>query len=156
MDSFLHHNCKRMVVGVVSGVLAGCVMLFVTSLVTPAGHTKLWWLQILASACFGGQASAYNASTAVIMDGALIHFGVCAFLGFVFGKITTSHGVKRLMIYGLVLGGLCWLASNMFAPDFFNIQALGDFRQWTRMLVFQSFTLSLGAIMAGLSTALDA
>ena len=156
LDSLLHSNVKRMILGALSGVLAGCVMLLVTSIVTPEGHGKLWWLQVVASVCFGGQSSAYDAPNSILIVGAIYHFAICAFLGFIFGKITTSRCLKRLAGYGLVLGGLCWLASNMFAVDIFDIHAMVAFKQWTRMLVFQSFTLSLAAFMSITSSVLDA
>jgi len=152
LDSLLHNDKKRVAIGVFCGLVAGCVMLFITTFFTPVGAGSLWWLQLTASICFGGEASVFNPPSSIIVDGALWHFGVSAFLGLLFGKMTQSTNVRKLMTYGLVLGGLCWLASNMFAPDFLNIHALGTVNQWTRMLFFQSFTLSLAVLMSILTS----
>jgi len=148
LDSLLHPNLKRVILGGICGVAAGCVMLPLSTLFTPAGASKLWWLQLAASVCFGGQASAFDVGANVLLDGALWHFGISLFLGLLFGKITTSTSFRRLAVYSLVLGGLCWLASNMFAPDFFDVNALGAVREWTRMFLFQSFTVSLALFLS--------
>jgi Na+/proline symporter len=148
LDSLLHPDLKRVIVGGICGLAAGCVMLLLSSFFTTDGASKLWWLQMAASICFGGQASSFDASKSVFIDGALWHFGISLFLGLLFGKMTTSKSFTRLAIYGLVLGGFCWLASNMFAPDFFDIVALGSVKEWTRMFLFQSFTLSMAFFLS--------
>jgi hypothetical protein len=154
LDSLLHSNIKRVILGALCGLASGCVMILVSTLFTPAGAGHYWWLQLAASFCYGGQASAYEVPSQVMTAGFLWHFGISAFLGLLFAKMTTSKCLPRLLAYGLVLGGLCWLASNMFAPDFFNITALGNVKEWARMFIFQSFTLSLAAFMSIVSNLL--
>lgn len=148
LDSLLHPSLKRVILSGICGLAAGCVMLFLSTLFTPAGAGKLWWLQLTASICFGGQASSFEVSNGILFDGALWYFGISLLLGVIFGKMTTSKAFPRLAVYGLVLGGLCWLASNMFAPDFFDIVALGSVKEWTRMFLFQSFTVSLAFFLS--------
>jgi hypothetical protein len=148
LDSLLHSNMKRVIVGALCGLAAGVVMLLLSTLFTPEGASRMWWLQLAASFCFGNQASAFDASKSVFIDGAAVHFGISLFLGLLFGKMTTSKSFFRLAAYALVLGGLCWLASNMFAPDFFDVVALGSVKEWTRMFLFQSFTLSLAFFLS--------
>jgi hypothetical protein len=155
LDSLLHSNIKRVVAGGVCGLASGFILLFTTSLVTPVGASKLWWLQLMASACYGGNAASFEASSSIFTHGAIIHFGVSLFLGVMVGKMTTTGKLPTLLAYGLVLGALCWLSSNMFAPDIFNITALSNIAQWTRMFLFQSFTLSLALFMAISSKALN-
>ena len=153
LDSLLHNDKKRIVLGVICGLLAGCIMLFITTFFTPEGAGSLWWLQLTASFCYGGEATVLNPPMSLLINGAFWHFGVSAFLGLLFGKMTTSTCLKTLLPYGLVLGGICWLGSNMFAPDFLNIHALGAVKQWTRMFFFQSFTLSLAVLMSIMTSA---
>jgi hypothetical protein len=148
LDSLLHNDKKRMVFGVVCGLISGCIMLFITTFFAPEGAGPLWWLQLTASICYGGEASILNPPSSIIMSGALWHFGVSAFLGLLFGKMTLTTDIGKLLAYGLVLGGICWLGSNMFAPDFLNVHALGAVKEWTRMFFFQSFTLSMAVLMA--------
>jgi hypothetical protein len=148
LDSLLHPNLKRVILGGICGVAAGLVMLLLSTLFTPDGASKLWWLQMAASICFGGQAASFDAPTSVFIDGALWHFGISFFLGALVGKMTTTRSFLRLWVYGLVLGGLCWLASNMFATDFLDLSALGAVREWTRMFLFQSFTVTLAFFLS--------
>jgi len=147
LDSLLHSDKKRVVLGGICGLASGCLMLFLTTFFKPADANSLWWLQLAASFCSGGDAAVKDVPTHILVNGALWHFGASLFLGLLFGKMTTSTNIKRLLAYGLVLGGLCWLASNMFAPDLFNIYALAAVKEWTRMFLFQSFTLSLAVFM---------
>src|SRR5258708_4986897 len=104
-DSLLHTHYKRVVVGVFCGIISGLLLLFVTSLFTPAGASKLWWLQLTGSMFFGGNAMAYDASQKVILAGLLVHFAVAALCGLIVGKATTTRCISTLMIYGVVLGG---------------------------------------------------
>jgi hypothetical protein len=143
IDSILHSDKKRMAKGLIAGLAAGFLMVVLSTFFAPAGTGKLWWLQLAASLIYGGEATRYDSMGPVLATGAVIHFTMSAFLGFVYGKITQTRILGRLLAYGLVLGALCWLSSNMFAPDFLNITALGEVGQWLRMLLFQTFTLSL-------------
>ena len=155
-DSLLHTRWLRVIVGGVCGGASGALLLFLTSLFTPVGAGKMWWAQVLATLgaegnnprLIGGEALAFDAAASVINHGLMIHFAISIMLGIVFGKITTSSDPKRLIPYGLVLGGLCWLGSNMFAPDILNVSALDGIAQWSRMFLFQSFTISLAIFMA--------
>lgn len=147
-DSLLHTDIKRIFLGVICGFAAGLFMFGVTTLVTPTGMGKLWWFQLTATSLYGGQAMAYEVSRSVIIGGVVIHFALACFCGLIVGKLTTTNNVKTLIAYGAVLGGLCWLASNMFAPNFLNIHALDEFGQWSRALVFVSFGMVLGVLMS--------
>jgi hypothetical protein len=154
IDSLLHTNTKRVVVGTVCGLAAGLVMLLASGFFTPAGMTKTWWLQILGSACFGGDALAQEVPPGVLTSGIITHFVFSAFLGFVFGKVTTSSIMVRNVFYAFVLGVLLWIGSNLFGPNFFNILALNDVGQWSRFFFFEVYCLSLGVLMTVASKAL--
>ncbi len=155
-DSILHTNIKRVILGGICGGLSGVLLLILTSFFTPAGAGKMWWPQLLSTIggdgnnprLIGGENLVFDASASVINFGLGVHFAIAVFLGIIFGKLTTSSELKRLMSYGLVLGGLCWLGSNMFAPDILNVAALDGIAQWSRMFLFQSFTISLAIFMA--------
>jgi hypothetical protein len=47
LDSLLHPNLKRVILGGVCGVAAGCVLLLLSTFFTAEGASKLWWLQLL-------------------------------------------------------------------------------------------------------------
>ena len=148
VDSLLHNNWKRVFFGGVCGILSGLLLLFLSTFIRPVGTNTVWFLQLMATFCHGGDALAFAAPSAVIMSGAIFHFTLSLINGLVFGKMTKSHSPKRLAGYGLVLGGLCWLASNMFAPDFVSIQGLANLGQWMRVFLFVSFGVSLGLFMS--------
>jgi hypothetical protein len=135
-------------------VAAGLVMLLVTAAVAPEGNTRLWWVQLMATTFFGGSAMSYDVTSNILVAGASLHVAVSLFLGLVFGKITTSRNPLKLALYGLVLGGLCWLASNMFGPDLFDVATLSTFGQWARVFTFVSFGVVLGLFMSVASRAL--
>jgi hypothetical protein len=161
LDSLLHTNIKRIIVGIVSGLLAGVVLLLITMAFTPEGAPKHWWLLLTGSVAFtrnhiangNGWALAWDGHPEVLIAGLVVHFFLAALCGFLVGKMTRSNDTPKLMAYGLVLGGLCWLASNMFAPDFLDVQFLQSVGQWVRLVIFMSFTLSLGFLMSVLGRA---
>ena len=155
-DSLLHTNVKRMLLGIVCGILSGFVMLAITTLFTPEGSSKLWWLQLAASMFHGGEAFSYEAGQSVFITGFLIHLFFSGFCGFLLGKMTTTHSFQKLTTYGLVLGGLCWLASNMFGPDLFNVQGLDAVGEWARIAFFVPFGIIAGLLLAVTSRALRA
>ncbi len=150
LDSFLHPSLKRVGVGIFSGLLAGVVMIFVSSLFQVETAGKLWWLQLTASAVFGGKAFLLSAPTSVFLVGAIVHFACASLCGFMVGKMTKANAFGRMLFYTFVLGFLCWLGSNMFGPDFLDYQFLQSVGQWMRLAIFMSFTLSLGVIMCTL------
>lgn len=155
LDSLLHTNVKRVFVGIFCGFAAGVLLLLATTfLKNDPQAPALWWLHLMGSAFFGGPALAYDAPDSFVISGALFHFFLSGLCGFAVGKMTTTGEVKKLAGYGLVLGGLCWLASNMFGTDFLNIYALEAVGQWTRVFLFVLFGVSLGVFMALASKAL--
>ena len=147
VDSLLHTNFKRVVVGAFCGACSGVLLLALST-------NKLWWIQLMASMCSGGQALSFDLTKSVLVSGLFVHFGFSVLNGLIFGKMTTSSKMSRLMGYGLVLGGLCWLASNMFAPDFLSVEALNGLAQWTRVFLFVTFGVSIGFFMSIASKAL--
>jgi hypothetical protein len=138
---------KRVVIGVFCGIASGLVLLGISTLFTPVGASKMWWLQLMGSAVYGGNAFAYDAASQVYLAGLTIHLAVSAFCGLLMGKMTTSTKVSKLATYGLVLGGFCWLASNMFAPDLFNVQVLDTVGEWTRVALFVPFGILIGVFL---------
>lgn len=154
LDSLMHTNVKRMIVGVVAGLIAGVVMLVVTMAFSVEGAGSLWWIKFLASACFGHKAFLIEGSAAVIPAGLFLHFLLSAICGFVVGKMTVRNDLGTRLFYTFVLGFLTWLATNMFGPDFFDYQFLISISQWLRLLIFMSFTLSLGVIFSFMGKAL--
>lgn len=153
-DSLLHTNWKRVMVGLVCGLAAGMFMLILTTFFGLPDDGKLWWIQLLGSVCYGGQAMAYAAPGNVFMTGFIVHFAIAGLCGLIMGKATRSGNFSNLIMYGIVLGGLCWLASNMFAPDFVDQGRLHSFGQWARVFVFVPFGACLGFFMALASKAL--
>lgn len=149
-DSLLHTNITRVLLGIICGLAAGVVMLIFTSFFPPAGSTKLWWINLTASAIFGGEALAYDMATPVMIAGLSVHFAVAALCGFIMGKLTLTKDIKTLVVYGIVLSMLCWLASNMFGPNFLNFEALKEVGQWFRGAIFGVFGLAL-SLFFGLS-----
>ena len=145
-DSLLHTDPKRVFLGLLCGVAAGLLMLVVTFVMPPAGQPKLWWIQLLATICYGGSATDFVITTPVLVSGLAWHFGLAALCGLIVGKFTQTTG-PILFFYCFVLGFLCWLASNMFGPATIHQLALDSVGQWHRMLIFQSFTLSLAAFL---------
>jgi hypothetical protein len=150
-DSLLHNDKMRVVLGIISGILAGLVVLGISTLFTSPGAKPLWWLQLMGSAVYGGDAFSFDAPSSVFIVGLLIHLAVSAFCGLLVGKMTRSQSVMRMGTYGLVLGGFCWLASNMFAPDLFDYQVLGTVGQWQRVALFIPFGILIGVSLAVLS-----
>jgi len=146
-DSLLHNNVKRVLVGVFCGLISGAFMLGLTFLLAKPGTTKLWWIQLVASVFYGGEAFAIDASSSILMSGIALHFGVSAFCGLLMGKMTRTYSLSKLAAYGLVLGGFCWLATNMFGPDFIMPQALDAVSQWVRIGIYLPFTISLGLLL---------
>ena len=155
VDSLLHSNVKRVVVGAICGVASGLLLLWGTTLFTPDGAGQLWWIQLMASTFCGGKALAYEVSSQTLIAGLGVHFGLSVINGLFFGKMTTSRDAKKLAGYGLVLGALCWLASNMFAPDFLDVEGLSAVGEWTRVFLFVPFGVSLGLFMSVASHVLD-
>lgn len=153
-DSLLHTNWKRVIVGVICGIAAGMLMLILTTFFGLPDDGKLWWIQLLGTACYGGQAMAYSAGSNVYVSGFILHFAIAALCGLIMGKATRSSNIGNLVVYGIVLGGLCWLSSNMFAPDFVDQGRLHSFGQWARVFVFVPFGACLGFFMALASKAL--
>jgi len=148
-DSLLHTDFKRVIIGIVCGVVAGVLMLLVSMAFTPVGYGKLWWFQVLATACCPETATRFDAPQSVFLSGAIIHFAVCVLLGLAVGKMTSGKSsVGRMFFFGIVLTFLCWLASNMFAPDIFNVSALGMISEWHRVFIFGSFALPLLLMMS--------
>ena len=154
LDSLMHTNVKRMIVGIIAGCVAGVVMLIVTMAFNVEGAGTLWWLKFLGSAFFGHKAFLIETSPAVITTGLFVHFFLSALCGFIVGKMTVRNDIPTRLFYTFVLGFLCWLASNMFGPDFFDYQFLTSIGQWLRLLIFMSFTLSLGLIFSVMGKAL--
>ena len=148
IDSLMHLNIKRIAVGIVCGLIAGVVMIFVTSLFQIETTGKLWWLQLTASMIYGGRAFLAETPQSVFIAGAMVHFSVAALCGFIVGKMTSRNDLGRLLFYTFVLGFLCWLSSNMFGPDFLDYQFLLSVGQFVRLVIFMSFTLSLGVLMS--------
>jgi hypothetical protein len=128
-------------------------MILVTMLFQVETAGKLWWLRLTASSVFFGKAFSLNAPPTVFVVGAIVHFALAGFCGFLVGKMTTTNNLGRMLFYTFVLGFLCWLASNMFAPDFLDVQFLQSVGQWVRLVIFMSFTLSLGFLMSVLGRA---
>ncbi|MDZ4678696.1 MAG: hypothetical protein SGI74_14455 [Oligoflexia bacterium] len=162
LDSLLHSNKKRVLVGALCGVAAGFVLLLISMLFTPPGSGKLWWIQILATpffdgtfmvwlkadSFFGGSALAYDAGPSVFIAGFAFFLFLSLLCGAIVGKMTTNSEVPRMAFYGFVFGFLCWLASNMFGPNFLNYAALQNVGQVTRLAMFMSFGVSLGVFLA--------
>ena len=155
MDSFLHTDIKRVFAGILCGIGAGCVMFLLTTACRPVGTNAVWWFQLLATAVYGGSAMAYEVSPSVLGTGVLIHFFVSGLCGFIMGKLTKNNSFKKQIIYGVVLAGLCWLSSNMFAPNILNVEALSDLGEWTRMFYFVSFGVVMGTFMTIAGRVLD-
>lgn len=155
MDALMHSNTKRIGVGIVSGLLASVVMLVVTSFFHIETTGRLWWLQLMGSTVFQGKAFLAETPTSVFVIGLVVHLALAALAGFAVGKMTTRNDLKRLLFYTFVLGFLCWLASNMFGPDILDYQFLLSVGQWVRVVIFMSFTLSLGVLMSFLGKALN-
>ncbi len=150
LDSLLHSNIKRMAVGVFCGIVASTIMLLVSSFFQVETAGRLWWLQLTGSLIFNGKAFSYSAPPAVYITGLIIHVFLGALCGFIVGKMTRHNELGRMLFYTFVLGFLCWLASNMFGPDFLDFQFLQSIGQWVRLTIFMSFTLSLGFLMSTL------
>jgi hypothetical protein len=123
-------------------------MLIVTSFFQIETAGKLWWLQLTGSLFFGGAALTAAAPIKVYVAGLFVHFAVAILCGLLVGKMTRRNNLGSMMFYTFVLGFLCWLSSNMFAPDFLDYQFLQSVGQWLRLLIFESFTLSLGLLMS--------
>lgn len=154
LDALLHTNIKRIAVAKVCAFVAALVMLLVSSFFQVETSGKLWWLQLMASMFYGGKAFVYDAPTSIYVVGFVIHIFFAGLCGFVVGKMTKRNELVPLLFYTFVLGFLTWLASNMFGPDFFDYQFLGSVGQWVRLVIFMSFTLTLGLLMSVVGKAL--
>jgi hypothetical protein len=148
-DSLLHTDIRRVLLGAVCGVGSGLVLLAITMILAPAGEPKNWWLHLMASPFYGGNALAYDAPGSVITAGIIFHFAISILLGLGVGKMTQTKSIGRMLFYGFVLGFLCWLASNMFGPDILDVEGLSALSEFHRVLMFWGFSLSL-ALFIGL------
>ena len=142
--------------GILAGVISGALMLLITTFFTPVGANALWWLNLTASAFYtsrhvamhNGLVLAYDAPLIIFIQGAIFHFGVAAFCGLIVGKLTTSPVIWKMAVYGLVLGGLCWLASHMFGPDIFYYQQVEAIPEYVRICLFVPFGVLTGVFTA--------
>ena len=153
-DSLLHTNVPRIILGIICGMASGAIMLGLTMLCPPVGLERMWWIQFASTIFYGGTAMDFAISTKVLLTGLGVHFFFCCLCGLIMGKITRSEDPVKMAIYGLVLGGLCWLATNMWGPNFLDWNTLKNLGQWYRGILYVTFTMSMGVFIAIASRAL--
>lgn len=147
-DSLLHTNVPRIIVGILCGLASGLLMLVLTTATANPGMPKTWWLSLLATSVYGDAALNFEITQQFFVAGLAVHIFLSCLHGFLMGKMTRTSHLGWLCFYGLVLGGLGWLASNMFGPNVLSQMGLAELGQWHRILLFGSFGLILGVFMS--------
>ena len=107
---------KLALVGAVSGVIAGFVMIVLMMIVTAIAGQEFWatpkWI---ADAIYGSDWLGFNVQD--VVTGLVIHFLLSIILGAVFGMIAVplTSQPRQVLIFGLVWGILAWILLTLLA-----------------------------------------
>jgi hypothetical protein len=146
-DIWLRRDPARWFAGIMSGLLAGAVMLAFAMVVSAVTGNELWYpVKIPAIPFLGAAATDIGMHMTPIIVGILVHEALCAFLGFVFAHFTGTNSLSALLAMGLVWGIFSWIfLFNLFFQSFPEISAL-SLHRGVALFTHLAFGLALTSV----------
>lgn len=100
----------RWIAGVIAGLVAGGLSLFVAMVFSVLSGRDIWFpAKLLATTVLGAGATALDAGAGTIIVGVLVYEGICTFWGVVYAHFTGTNSLSSLLPMGLAWSAWHWV-----------------------------------------------
>lgn len=123
VERWLRVDTVRWISGVLAGLLAGGLAIFVAMVFAKIGGREFWYpVKLMASILMGPGATALDSGLGAIVAGLIFFEGLAAFLGLVYAHFTVTNNAQALLGVGLTWAAFSWIFIwNLFFQSFSTI-----------------------------------